>query len=175
MAKNHRIQDIIDNVKQITMSPSSLEILMDFERVLDENNLYAFAHWKYAELVQGPEISKYRVKCVFMLPLSKMPDPSGAERLLPYGAIVKFMKSWLTYPIKIESQSDYRDGVKKAKLSRTRVWLIEIDLPKHLMKDIKKGSDEIMASEIDMSDVEEAYEQGVDSAQDISNTDESMQ
>lgn len=172
---DHYIQDIIDNIKQVALAPSTLQTLMDFERVLDDNQLYAFQHWKFAELVQGPEISKYRIKCTFMLPLTKMPDPSGAERLLPYGALISYRKSWLSFPTKIKSEDDYRSGIKKAKMAKTRVWLIEIDLPKHLIKDIKKGSEEIMASDIDMEDIDDAYAEGlantdnVSSDEDVSN------
>jgi hypothetical protein len=77
------IQAILDNVRQVSISPSSMEILCEFERVIDENGLYAFHHWKQGELVAGPDIKAYRVSCTFFWPLEKMPDPAGAARLLP--------------------------------------------------------------------------------------------
>lgn len=162
MANNITIQSIIDGVKQVSMSPSSLEILLDFERVLDENNLFAFENWKYGELVEGPNVTKYRVTCMFCWPLSAMPNPAGAERLLPYGAIIKYCKKWLVYPIEIRSEDDYRPGTKKAKLARTKVWIVEIDLPKHLIKDITRGSEEILSQDLDMDQIDDAYEAGLD-------------
>src|SRR5208282_4837178 len=98
-----RIGQILDSIKAVTMSPSALETLCEFERVIDENGLYAFHHWKQGELCDGPIISAYRVRCTFFWPLDKMPDPSGAKRLLPYGCKVTYRKAWLKYPIKVKT------------------------------------------------------------------------
>jgi len=138
-----KIGQILDSVKQVTMSPSALETLCEFERVIDENGLYAFLNWKSGELVEGPIISAYRVKCTFMWPLEKMPDPSGAKRLLPYGCKITYRKAWLKYPIKVKTPSDYREGIKKPRIAKVKVWLVEINMPKYLMKDIKQSSEEI--------------------------------
>ena len=48
------IADVIENTKDIFMTDSALTSLLDFERVLDELDLYVFAHWKEGELVEGP-------------------------------------------------------------------------------------------------------------------------
>lgn len=170
MAEDLKIQNILDSIKQVSMSESSLEILMDFERVLDDSNMYAFLNWSTLELVEGPITTKYRVSCTFCAPLHLMPDPSGAERLLQYGAKISYRKSWLVYPIKIKSEKDYRPRMKKPKLARTRVWLITIDLPNHLIKDITKGSTEILDQEIDLEDLDDAYEKGLSD----SNIDDNM-
>ena len=47
------LKDIISNIKDIYMSDSSIVTLMDFERVLDEIDLYVFKNWKRGELVEG--------------------------------------------------------------------------------------------------------------------------
>ena len=47
MAAN--IKKILDNTKEIYMTDSSLETLLDFERVLDDLDLYAFDNWKRSE------------------------------------------------------------------------------------------------------------------------------
>ena len=72
---------IISNVKGIFTSDGSMANLLDFERVLDEADLYAFKNWQLGELVQGPVIGRYTVKCTFMWPYKLMPDPRGAKRL----------------------------------------------------------------------------------------------
>ena len=156
------IKSVIENTKGIYMSESALQMLMDFERVIDEMNLYAFENWKTGELVRGPDIGKYRVSCTFMWPLTKMPDPAGAERLLAFGAKIKWGKDWLLYPVKIKNPDDFIPGTKKAKMARTPIWLVDINLPKSLLKDIQKGSTEIMDQDIDLGEVEDAYEQGLD-------------
>ena len=40
------IVDIIKNTKTIYMSESSLETMMDIERVMDSLDMYAFKNWK---------------------------------------------------------------------------------------------------------------------------------
>ena len=75
------IKDILSNIKDIYMTDSSLETLLDYERVLDELDLYSFKHWKLGELVEGPVYEKYFVTCTWMFPYRKMPDPSGGRPL----------------------------------------------------------------------------------------------
>lgn len=156
------IIDNVKNIKQIYMSDSSLGMLMDFERVLDSMDIYAFPNWKYGELVEGPTISKYWVKCKFMWPENLMPDPSGAKRLLPYGAKITYQKETVKIPIKIKSPGDFRDGSKKGKLVDIKVWYIDIMLPKHLLAEIKQGSVEIAGEDFDLSDLQSAYEKDLD-------------
>lgn len=156
------IADIIANTKEIYMTDSSLESLMDFERVLDELDVYAFANWKQGELVAGPQYEKYFVTCTFMWPLKKMPDPSGGERLLNYDCEVTYQKSILETPTKVEDQGDFEPGSKMPKLKKSPIWLVSITMPKDLMRDIKQGSLELEGSTIDLEDIDKAYEEGED-------------
>ena len=171
------IGKVLDNIKQVSMSPSAMNFLREFERVIDENGLYAFHHWKLGELVEGPEISAYRVRCTFSWPLAKMPDPAGGERLLPYGVKVFYKKAWFVYPIKVKSESDFRPTVKKPKLAKTPVWLVTIDMPKYLIKDIQQGSKEIMDREMEMQSVDDAYDEDLNThvGQQKANQQEDMQ
>lgn len=156
------IKDIIKNTKEIFMTDSSLETLLDFERVLDELDLYAFKHWKQGELVQGPVYEKYFVSCTFMWPYKRMPEPDGGARLLSYDCEVTYKKSLLRHPTKIHSPSDFAPGSKMPKMAKKPIWLVEITIPKKLMQDIHQGSLELESSKIDLEDVEQAYEEGVD-------------
>ena len=52
MAKD--IKDVIENIKTISMTDSAVNSLLDFERVIDELDVYAFENWKRGELVEGP-------------------------------------------------------------------------------------------------------------------------
>ena len=150
---------VADNIKNIYMSEGSLLTLLDYERVLDELDLYAFANWEIGELVAGPEISKYRVSCTFLWPEKLMPDPRGARRLLPFDCDVKYKKTTMKVPVKIEDPSDYRPGTHKAKIVEKKVWLVEITIPKGLMSDIRTGSVELEDQDIDLQDLDDAYEQ----------------
>ena len=153
---------VADNIRDIYMSEGSLLTLLDFERVLDELDLYAFKNWQIGELVSGPDIGKYRVTCIFMWPEKLMPDPRGARRLLPFDCEVKFKKTAMKVPMKIEDPSDYRPGTKKARLVEKKIWLVEITMPKALMSDIRTGSVELEDQDIDLADLDDAYEQDLD-------------
>ena len=153
---------VADNIKNIYMSEGSLLSLLDYERVLDELDLYAFKNWQIGELIAGPEIKKYTVSCTFMWPEKLMPDPRGARRLLPFDCNVKFKKTVMKVPMKIADPSDYIPGTHKAKLMEQKVWLVEITMPKTLMSDIKTGSVELEDQDIDLEDLDQAYEQDLD-------------
>jgi len=159
---NEDYWQVAENIRDIYLSEGSLLSLLDFERVLDELDLYAFKNWQIGELVAGPEISKYRVTCIFMWPEKLMPDPRGARRLLPFDCDVKYKKTLMKVPIKIEDPSDYRPGTHKAKIGEAKIWLVEISMPKNLMSDIKTGSVELEDQEIDLQDLDNAYEQDLD-------------
>ena len=156
------IRDVINNVKDICMSDSALTTLLDFERVLDSLDLYAYDHWQLGELIQGPIIEKYFVGCKFMWPAAKMPDPRGGERLLNYGCHINFQKTGLKYPKQIKDYGDYEDGTKVAEMETVKIWIVEIIMPKSLMNDIHQGSIEKESDEVDLEDLEDAYEQGLD-------------
>lgn len=156
------LKDIINNIKELQMTDSSLNILMDFERVLDGVDLYSFKNWKMGELVEGPINKKYFVTCTFMWPFKLMPDPRGAERLLNYDCKISYQKSTMSKDKEIENPDDYRPGTKFAKRIKIPIWLVEITIPKHFMTDISVGSIEIEGKDIDLSDIDEAYEDGED-------------
>lgn len=154
------IRDVIENIQVINESPSSIATMINFERVLDEMDLYAYAHWIHGELVDGPEYEKYFVTCTFMWPYTKMPDPRGAERLMQYGCEVKYKQDILEVPVKIKTPYDYKAGTKFPKMTHYKVWLVIVTMPKDLMSNIEKGTIEIENEQLDMEDIEEAYEDG---------------
>ena len=161
--KNHEDYWMVaDNIKKLYLSEGSLLTLMDFERVLDELDLYAFKNWQLGELVQGPDIGKYKVGCIFMWPEKLMPDPSGGRRLIPFDCDVKFKKTKIKIPIKIEDPDDYVPGTHKARLIEKPVWLVEIIMPKSLMNDIRTGSVEMEDQTIDLGDLDDAYQEDID-------------
>lgn len=161
--KNHEDYWMVaDNIKDLYMSEGSLLTLMDFERVLDELDLYAFKNWQLGELVQGPDIGKYKVGCIFMWPEKLMPDPRGGRRLLPFDCDVKYKRTSIKIPIKIEEPDDFVAGTHKARLIEKKVWLVEIVMPKALMSDIRTGSIEMEDQSIDLEDLDQSYEEDLD-------------
>jgi len=133
------VMDIVKNVEGIYESDTAFSVLKDFERVLDELDLYVYDNWEDGELASGPKIEKHWVSCEFMWPKDKMPDPMGGKRLLDYDCKVSYKKSSLLKPRKIRKPDDIRPGSKKGKLDRLPIWLVNITMPKDLILNIYSG------------------------------------
>jgi len=133
------IVKIIENVKGIYESNNTVRILKDFERVLDELDMYVYENWENGELVEGPIDSRHVIKCSFMWPLKEMPNPVAGQRLLDYGCKVSYKKDFLVQPREVKTQDDYRPGTKKGKIDQHPIWIVEIAMPKSLIHDMYKG------------------------------------
>ena len=133
------VMDIIKNIESIYDSNTSFQVVKDFERVLDELDIYVYSNWKNGELAEGPKIDRHWVTCSFMWDRTEMPDPMGRKRLLDYDCKLSYQKSHLVVPRKIEKPDDIRPGTKKGKLDRKPIWLVEIKMPKKLIADIYTG------------------------------------
>lgn len=156
---------VSETIRNLYLSEGSISTLLDFERVLDEFDLYAFKNWILGELVEGPDVSKYKVSCVFMWPENLMPDPRGAKRLLPYDCEVNYKKTKMKVPVQVKDPSDFEAGTHVAKLTEKPIWLVEIVMPKNLLNDIRTGSIELEDETIDLQDLDDAYQQDLDQKQ----------
>ena len=154
----HDVLVIIKNVQSLYSVGPTLGILKDFERVIDELDVYVFANWKDGELLSGPVDSRHFVTCSFMWPLDKMPDPSGGKRLTDKSCKVTYAKDELLKPRIIKSPEDYRPGTTKGKIDAHDIWIVEIKMPKQLIGNIKHGQDEIRRQD----DMPMAPETGLD-------------
>lgn len=157
-------ENIIDTIKGIYTSDGSISTLLDFERVLDEADLYAYKNWILGELVDGPKIKKYTVACIFMYPENLMPDPRGGKRLLHLNCMIHFKKTQIEVPVKIESSSDFQPGTAYPKMVKKWVWLVRIEIPKELMNDIREGSIDLAGETLDLEELEDAYNEDLDKA-----------
>lgn len=133
------IIDVIKNLQTISENNNAFNILKDFERVIDELDIYVFKNWDEGELVAGPNVNRYSVTCKFMWDLKEIPDPEGARRLLDYGCQVTYSKNQILIPRKIKDPSDYRSGTKKGKIDAHPIWIVTITMPKKLMQDVSIG------------------------------------
>ncbi len=163
---------IVDTIKNVYMSDGSMSTLLDFERVLDEADIYAFKNWKNGELVQGPDIGRYSAKCIFMWPYKLMPNPKGALRLIKIGCKVTFGKGEIEVPVQVKDYDDFNPGTRYPKMHKRKVWFVEITIPFELMDDIKEGSIDLAGQTIDLSEIEDAYDEDLD---DIEQNDEQAQ
>ena len=139
----HDVLDIIKNVQSLYAVGPTLNILKDFERVIDELDVYVFQNWADGELLSGPVDSRHFVTCSFMWPEDKMPDRAGGKRLLDRGCKVTYKRDELLKPRKIKGPEDYRPGTVKGKIDAHPIWVVEIKMPKELIGNFKHGKDEI--------------------------------
>lgn len=158
-------KSIVNNIKGIYTSDGTMSTLLDFERVLDQSDLYAFQNWEVGELVSGPRTKRYTVACTFMYPKSMMPDPRGGKRLLAVGAKVSFMKTTIQVPIKVDSEDDFRPGTHIPKMIDRTVWLVNINIPRELMNDIREGTVDLADQTVELEDLQDAYAKDLDQAQ----------
>jgi hypothetical protein len=143
------IKDIISNIEQLYGSNNSLQMLKDFERVLDELDTYVYDNWIDGELVSGPVESRYFIECTFMWPKEKMPEPKGGLRLLDYGCKVQWAETEIAKVRKIKTPGDIRPGTRKGKIDHEPIWMIKIKMPKKLMNDINRGYTELDKNKIE--------------------------
>jgi hypothetical protein len=136
---HHDILDVIKNVQDLYENNTSLGVLKDFERVLDEMDMYVYKNWEDGELAYGPKVDRHWITAGFMWPNKKMPDPTAGKRLLELGCKIKYQKTQLVEPRKIRTPEDIRPGSKKGKLDHNPIWVVEIQMPKKLAFDIYKG------------------------------------
>lgn len=148
--------DIIKNISTIYDSNNSLRILKDFERVIDELNIYVFKNWEDGELVSGPKVSRHFVECSFMWPEKKMPDPEGGKKLLDYDCEVSYGRDKLKKPRRVEEPSDFRPNSKKGKIDDHAIWIVNIKMPKQLIFDVFKGT--VRDSQEESVDLESIYQ-----------------
>jgi hypothetical protein len=141
------ILDIIRNVSDLYENNSSLAVLKDFERVIDELDIYAYENWEDGELCYGPQVDRHWITAGFMWPKEKMPNPIAAKRLQDLGCKIKYERSHLVEPREIKSPDDYRPGTKKGKLDRKPIWIVEIQMPKKVAFDMYRGYMEKMKNE----------------------------
>jgi hypothetical protein len=128
--------DIINNLNNLYSHTNNFEILKDFERVIDELDMYVYENWELGEIVEGPQVDRYWVTCSFMWDGDKMPDPSAGTRLIDYDCKVTYRKDYLVVPRKIKDPSDIRPGTQKGKLDKKSIWVVTIKMPISLITDI---------------------------------------
>lgn len=154
---------IIDTVKGIFTSDGSMSVLLDYERVLDEADLYAFRNWELGELVQGPVVKRYSVGCMFMWPYKLMPDPRACKRLVNLGCSIKWKKTKIRVPVEVDDYDDFDPGTRYPKMKEKPIWLVYIEMPKEIMDDIREGSIDLAGQNIDLNDLDDAYDDDMDS------------
>ena len=169
-------QDLNDHLRKVSEGESLLDMLLEFEGILDEVDLYAYKNWIKGEILEGPDVGRHWVTAKFMYMSEDMPDPAGAERLMSRGIKVKFCREELKYPKKIKTWDDVDQsrsfgatsggyatgslggvGYVKPKVMTDKVWIVEITMP-------RKYVDNTIQDYVDVGDDEFIDTDAIDTA-----------
>ena len=158
------LESIKSTLVNVSKGNDILSTLLEFERTLDNAEIFAYKNWILGELVEGPIISRYFYRVVFMWPYAMMPDPNAGLRLTKLGAKVGFRQGVFKKPVKVDGPKDWVDPqTKRAKMAEHDVWLVTIELP---IKYINRGleyNDDIIQRDIEDTNAElaDAFEDEV--------------
>lgn len=126
-----------DEIKKISETNTLLDLLMEFEKVLEDLEIYAYQNWIKGEVLAGPILDRHYVTVKLMYRHNEMPDPRGGQRLLKLGCPVRYTEDTLITPVKVRSYDDVvvdirPDGssVQRAKTKSEPVWVVEISVPR---------------------------------------------
>lgn len=129
-----------DQIKKISETNTLLDMLMEFEKVLEDIDLYAYKNWDQGEVLEGPTLDRHYVTVKLMYPEKGMPDPQGAKRLLKRDCLVKYNKDELISPVKVKSFDDVTTEIRadgttrhRAKTKTEPVWVVEIKMPRRFV------------------------------------------
>lgn len=150
-----------DKIIEISETNTLLDMLLEFEGVLDDLDLYAYKNWNQGEILEGPSVHRHYINVKLMYPYKKMPDPEGAKRLLARDCLVKYNKDTLLTPRKIKTFDDVEvdlrpDGSQKyiAKTDSQPVWVVSIDMPRRFVDEFTSEKIQTADSD-DIIDTEE--------------------
>lgn len=170
------INEIISTIGRAKNNETSLDLLLSIEGILDELDVYAYENWIQGEVIRGPVISKYWIEIYLMYPEKLMPNPEAAARLVKRGCHVFFKKDILTTTVKIKKEDDITTREIAGRERRvpdtkeTPVYVVKIVVPRHLLKEVNQnliaGIDN---DNIDLDDLMNAYDQGLDVSTSIEN------
>ena len=153
--------DILDNLRDVNKNNSLLDILLEFEKVLEDTGVYAYKNWDLGEIVEGPNLSRYWLHVKLMYPYMGMPDPKAGIRLEKIGCEIKFNKGILKTPI-IPKSPDDLDNEGMPKLKSDAIWMIDVWMPRKFIDNFTDEKIKIGSAEVDVTDLNDAYTSGLD-------------
>lgn len=157
------LEELKNTLDNLIDSSSDLNVLLEFEEVLDNLHIYAYKNWEYGEVIAGPDVSRYWITVSLVYPYNMMPDPDAALRLIKHGARVFYKKDVLLEPIKITKPEDLgptdpKTGKRKPKQKKSKVWIVTIEMPREFVDEFESSKITINGVDVDLSDVDSAYD-----------------
>lgn len=162
------IDTIYSTLDDVYSSENILDILVEFERVFDDLDVYVYKNWIKGEIVEGPKIDRYWITVTLMYPYKLMPDPEGALRLTDHGCKVVYSQDELKYVGRVTAEDQATDadrtnqmGKIEPKLLKSKVWLVEVTMPRHFVDEDKTNKEQAGNSDVDMDTVSDAYDENL--------------
>lgn len=161
------INEIAATISTLKKNKTTLNLLLEFEGILDDLHIYAYENWIKGEIIKGPIISKHWIEVYLMYTEKNMPNPVAAERLIKHGCYVFFQKDTLESNVKIKSANDLIPDENKPnrrvpKTETIPVYVVKIVVPRHLLNDTEIKKVSALTGDVDLDDVVDAYDQGLD-------------
>tara|TARA_R110001592_G_scaffold87400_2_gene258159 strand:+ start:17154 stop:17678 length:525 start_codon:yes stop_codon:yes gene_type:complete len=149
-----------DKITEVSKSNTLLDMLMEFEKTLDELDMYAFKNWDRGEVLEGPTLGRHYVNVKLIYPHKEMPDPDGAKRLIARDCLVKYDKDMLESPRRVKDFNDVEVGTRPdgsqrftPKADSEPVWIVSIDMPRRYVDEF--SAQHVEAKEDEFIDSEE--------------------
>ena len=144
------------DLARIEESDHLLDVLIQMEDVLDSLDIYVYRNWFSGEIVEGPVIGRHWVSFTLLYPDLKMPDPKAILRLEKHGIHVSYTQA--------ERKPDRKQAAKEAgeKAEPEKDWLVKISFPRRLLNQISGVDLDLYDEEVDVDDVSDASDAGID-------------
>jgi hypothetical protein len=159
------------DLEKLDQTPHVLDMLLQMEDVLDSLDLYVFENWLDGAVVDGPNIRRYWVSMTLLYPYKKMPDPRAILRLMKHDVRVDFSKGRRqeggfeklddasgTDAQERQQGQQGQEGEEPTEM----VWLVKISFPRRLITDLHAAQLDFYDDEIDIDDVQDAHDDGID-------------
>lgn len=163
------IKIINDNVKKISETNTLLDMLLEFEGVVDSFDLYAYKNWDKGEVIAGPKLGRYFVEVALMYRYKNMPDPEGLLRLNENDCEAKMYKDNLVTSRRVKSVEDtevIQRGNTPRRVAKTQdnpIWIVEIKMPRRYVDEFSR--EQVEAAEdsyVDMEAMASAQDQSLE-------------
>ena len=148
-----------DQIKRVSETNTLLDMLLEFEKTLEDIDVYAYRNWDLGEVLEGPDMSRHYITVKLMYKLDEMPDPAGAQRLMQKDCLVKYRKDTLISPIKVKTFDDVETDIRadgsvrpRAKTKSEPVWIVEVKMPRRYVDEF--NSDVVEADQDSYVDTE---------------------
>lgn len=142
------------DLEKLSDSTHLLDLLLDFEQVLDSLDIYVYKHWLNGEVYRGPIVRRHWVTVDVRYPYHQMPDPRAALRLVKHGIQVEFNRVKQEQPGNI-TEPDHEPATYTD-------WIITITMPRLLIDTTKETDLELYDDDVDTDDVTAAKDIGLD-------------